>query len=164
MLTQKRYESDLIRPEIENQSKQYPIDPQINMWCDKDPSNQGTKLELIPSWFDLIFPCLVFCSRNQYVWTIFCCFFYSTDIFWTVTKWNNNFFLYAANSRRRRNWTLRNFCGNNKKQKFQNDITWLMEPRSDTNWCEPRDHTWSHNPYANTPILIKPSKSGLIGV
>jgi len=31
---QKRYESDLIRPEIENQSKWYPIDPIINMWCE----------------------------------------------------------------------------------------------------------------------------------
>jgi hypothetical protein len=34
MLTQKYYESDLIRPEIENQSKQYPIDHKINMWGD----------------------------------------------------------------------------------------------------------------------------------
>jgi hypothetical protein len=34
ILTQKRYESDLIRAEIENQSKQYPIDPKINMWCE----------------------------------------------------------------------------------------------------------------------------------
>ena len=32
ILAQKRYESDLIRPEIENQSKQYPIDPKINIW------------------------------------------------------------------------------------------------------------------------------------
>jgi len=27
---------------------------------------------------------------------------------------------------------LRNFCGINKKRKFQKDITWLMEPSSDT--------------------------------
>jgi hypothetical protein len=32
MLTQKHYESNLIRPEIENQSQRYPIDPKINMW------------------------------------------------------------------------------------------------------------------------------------
>ena len=32
MLTQKRYESDLIRPKIENQSRRYPIHPKINMW------------------------------------------------------------------------------------------------------------------------------------
>jgi hypothetical protein len=31
MLTQKRYESDLIKPEFENLSKQYSIDPKINM-------------------------------------------------------------------------------------------------------------------------------------
>jgi hypothetical protein len=31
MLTQKRYESDLIRPEIKNQSKRYPIDSKINI-------------------------------------------------------------------------------------------------------------------------------------
>jgi len=29
----KSYESDLIRPEIENQSKRYSIDLKINMWC-----------------------------------------------------------------------------------------------------------------------------------
>jgi hypothetical protein len=34
ILTQTRYESDLIRPEIENQREQYPIDPKINIWCD----------------------------------------------------------------------------------------------------------------------------------
>jgi len=28
----KRYESNLIRPEIENQSKWYAIDPKIKMW------------------------------------------------------------------------------------------------------------------------------------
>jgi hypothetical protein len=33
MLTQKSYKSDLIRPKIENQSKKYPIDPKINIWC-----------------------------------------------------------------------------------------------------------------------------------
>jgi hypothetical protein len=33
MLTQKHYESDLIIPEIENQSKQYPLDLKINIWC-----------------------------------------------------------------------------------------------------------------------------------
>jgi hypothetical protein len=31
MLMQKHYESDLIRPEIENQRKRYPIDPKIKM-------------------------------------------------------------------------------------------------------------------------------------
>jgi len=73
-------------------------------------------------------------------------FFYATDIFWIVTKWNNYFFVfwYATKSRRRRNWIPRNFCGINKKQKFQKDITWLMKPSSDTKWCEPRDHT-THN-------------------
>ena len=50
------------------------------------------------------------------------------------------FFIYVAKSRRRRNWTLRNFCRNNKKWKFQKDITWSMEPSSDTKWCGPRDH------------------------
>jgi hypothetical protein len=49
MLMQKCYESDLIGPEIENQSKRYPIDPTINMLCDKDPSNQIIKLELANS-------------------------------------------------------------------------------------------------------------------
>jgi len=34
MLTQKHYESNLIRPKIENLSKQYPIDPKINMSYD----------------------------------------------------------------------------------------------------------------------------------
>jgi hypothetical protein len=65
ILTQKCYESDLIRPEIENQRKWYPIDPNINMWCEYDPSNQNLKFELIPSWFDPSFPYLVFCGRNQ---------------------------------------------------------------------------------------------------
>jgi len=31
MLTQKHYESNLIRPEIENQIQRYPIDPKLNM-------------------------------------------------------------------------------------------------------------------------------------
>jgi hypothetical protein len=39
MMMQKRYASDLIRPEIENLRNRYPIDPKINVWCDKDPSN-----------------------------------------------------------------------------------------------------------------------------
>jgi len=56
---QKCYELDLIEPEIKNQSKRYPIDPTINMLCDKDCSNQIIKLELILSWFDPIFLCLV---------------------------------------------------------------------------------------------------------
>jgi len=34
ILTEKRYESNLIKPEFETQSKRYPIDPKINMWCD----------------------------------------------------------------------------------------------------------------------------------
>jgi hypothetical protein len=33
ILTQKRYKWDLIIAEIENQSKRYPINPKINMWC-----------------------------------------------------------------------------------------------------------------------------------
>jgi hypothetical protein len=33
ILTQKRYESDLVRPEFETQSKRYPIDPKFYMWC-----------------------------------------------------------------------------------------------------------------------------------
>ena len=33
-LTQKRYEWDLIRPEIETQRKRYEINPKLNMWCD----------------------------------------------------------------------------------------------------------------------------------
>jgi hypothetical protein len=49
MLMQKCYELDLIEPEIKNQSKRYPIDPTINMLCDKDCSNQIIKLELILS-------------------------------------------------------------------------------------------------------------------
>jgi hypothetical protein len=73
ILTQKRYESDLIRPKIETQSQRYEFDPKLNMWCDYDPSNKGIKFELIPSWFGPIFPCLVFCGRNQQtsLWTIF---------------------------------------------------------------------------------------------
>ena len=31
ILTQRRYKSDLIRPEIKNHSKRYPIDPKIKM-------------------------------------------------------------------------------------------------------------------------------------
>jgi hypothetical protein len=31
ILAQKHYESDLIRPETENQSKRYPIGPKSNM-------------------------------------------------------------------------------------------------------------------------------------
>jgi hypothetical protein len=31
ILTQKRYEPNLIRPEIETQSKRYVIDPKLNM-------------------------------------------------------------------------------------------------------------------------------------
>jgi hypothetical protein len=34
ILTQRCYESNLIRPEIENQRKGYPINPKINMLCD----------------------------------------------------------------------------------------------------------------------------------
>ena len=41
------YKSDLIRSEIENQSKQYPIDPKILICCDWDPQNQDIKVELI---------------------------------------------------------------------------------------------------------------------
>jgi hypothetical protein len=47
ILTQKHYESNLIRPEIKNQIKRYPIDPKINTWCDVDPINQIVKFELI---------------------------------------------------------------------------------------------------------------------
>jgi hypothetical protein len=65
ILAQKRYESDLIRPEIENQSKRYAIESQIKMWSDEDPSNRSINFELIASCFDLIFLCLVFCSKNQ---------------------------------------------------------------------------------------------------
>jgi hypothetical protein len=39
MLMQQGYESDLFRPEIENQSKRYPINPNIGMLCDWDASN-----------------------------------------------------------------------------------------------------------------------------
>jgi hypothetical protein len=49
ILTQRRYESDLIRPGIENQSKQYPINPKINILCDYDPNNQSINFELILS-------------------------------------------------------------------------------------------------------------------
>jgi hypothetical protein len=49
ILTQKRYELDLIRPEIENQSKRYPIDPKHNMWYDQDLGNQCINFYLIPS-------------------------------------------------------------------------------------------------------------------
>ena len=49
ILTQKHYESEPIRPEIENQSQRYLIDPKINIWCDKNPSNQSVNFELIPS-------------------------------------------------------------------------------------------------------------------
>ena len=49
ILTQKHYESDLIRSEIENQSKRYTIEPKINMWCDQYPSNQIINFELIRS-------------------------------------------------------------------------------------------------------------------
>jgi len=38
-----------------------------------------------------------------------------------------------------------------------------MEPSSDSKWCEPRDHVVTLLPHAKTPILGKPSKSGLIG-
>jgi len=34
ILTQKRYETDLTRPEFETQSKRYPIDPKFYMLCD----------------------------------------------------------------------------------------------------------------------------------
>jgi hypothetical protein len=34
ILTQKRYESDLIRPEFESPRKRYAIDPKFDMWCD----------------------------------------------------------------------------------------------------------------------------------
>jgi hypothetical protein len=34
ILMQKCYESDLIIPEIENQTQRYPINLNINMWCD----------------------------------------------------------------------------------------------------------------------------------
>jgi hypothetical protein len=34
ILTQKHYESDLIRPEFETQRNRYPIDPKFDMWCD----------------------------------------------------------------------------------------------------------------------------------
>jgi len=99
-----------------------------------------------------------------FLFSLFFFVFDATDIFWTIIEWNNYFFLYAAKSRRRRNWTLRNFYGNNKKRKFQMDITWLMEPSS----LIPNDAnlviTWSRNAHAKTPILGKPSKSCLIGV
>jgi hypothetical protein len=49
------------------------------------------------------------------------------------------------------------FLQKQQEQKIQNDITWLMEPSSDTKWYEPHDHMV-------TPIPRKPSKSGLIEV
>jgi hypothetical protein len=32
------------------------------------------------------------------------------------------------------------FLRKQQEQKFQKDITWLMEPSSDIKWCEPHDH------------------------
>jgi hypothetical protein len=32
------------------------------------------------------------------------------------------------------------FLRKQQEQKIQKDITWLMEPSSDTKWCEPHDH------------------------
>jgi len=96
---------------------------------------------------------------------LFFSFSYATDIFWTVTKWNNYFFVfwYATKSRRRRNLIPRNFCGINKKQKFQKDITWLMKPSSDTKWCEPRDHVVTQ-PTIKIEIWSRKTEIGLIGV
>jgi len=34
ILTQKHYESDLIRPRFETPSKRYPIDPKFDIWRD----------------------------------------------------------------------------------------------------------------------------------
>jgi hypothetical protein len=62
---QKHYESDLIRPEIEHQRKRYQIDPNINILSDKESINESIKFELIPSWFDPLFPRLVFYGKNQ---------------------------------------------------------------------------------------------------
>jgi len=65
---------------------------------------------------------------------------YDTEIFWTVTEWNNNFFYLPQIQGEEEIWTLRNFSRNNKKFFFQKDIIRLMELSSDTKWCEHHDH------------------------
>jgi hypothetical protein len=32
------------------------------------------------------------------------------------------------------------FAETTRNEKFQKDITWLMDPSSDTKWCESCDH------------------------
>jgi len=49
ILMQKRYESDLVRPEIETQIKRYPIDPKLNMQRLQEPGTRFMKFELIRS-------------------------------------------------------------------------------------------------------------------
>jgi hypothetical protein len=104
-------------------------------------------------------------ETNKHLFERFFSVFFVTDIFWTVTKWNDYFyfffFLYAAKSRRKRNWTLKNFYGNNKKRKFQKGYSLINGAKL---WYQMMQTSWSCNPHAKTPIPKKPSKSGLIGV
>jgi hypothetical protein len=62
------------------------------------------------------------------------------------------------------NWTLWIFFEINKKRKFQQDITLLMELGSNTKWCEPLEHAVKQPTRKDIKFPEKPSKSGLIGV
>jgi hypothetical protein len=157
ILTQKLYESDLIRLEIENQSKRYQLTPKLicgairtlvirfQIWANSDFQTDRRLFEL----FFFLFS-----------------FFYATDIFWAVTEWNNNvlfYFFICHKFKEKKKLDTKEFCENNKKRKFQKDITWLMSQAlipNDTNLVI----TWWCNPHATTPIPEKPTKSGLIGV
>ena len=132
MLMQKCYESDLIGPEIENQSKRYPIDPTINMLCDKDPSNQIIKLELANSkliWSN--FPLFSYLRQklinvflnNYFSFFSFSCFFNSTDIFWTITEGNKKKIICRKFKKKMKLDTKEFFLRKQQEWKFQKDIT-----------------------------------------
>ena len=107
----------------------------------KSDSQIGAHSELIWSNFPLfsfLWQETINISLNDFFF-----FFYGIDIFWIVTKWNNFFFfLYICCKikEKKKLDTKEFFVETIRNEKFQKDITWLMEPSSDTKWCEPHDH------------------------
>ena len=68
----------------------------------------------------------------------FLCYWYILD-----SNQMKSIFFYVLQNQKKKLDTeefLRIFTETTRNEKFQKDITLLMEPSSDTKWCEPRDH------------------------
>jgi len=49
-------------------------------------------------------------------------------------------FLISCKIKEKKKLDTKEIYGNNKKRKFQKEITWSMEQSLDTKWIEPHDH------------------------